>query len=301
MNPELLLLASLVLDRLLGEPRAKLHPTIYMGRAIEKLGSLQRYRLAGGVLLILLVALSSALIAYLLLTLLEGLAKALVALYLLKTSLSWRGLRDFALPVKEAIEGGDLERARMLLVQLVSRPTEGLDREQASSAPVESIAESIHDGSLSPVFYFAIFSCASLEAGVGAAIFYRGVNTLDAMVGYSSYGPYGLPSARLDDLLNFIPARISALLIALISPSRRVNFSMLRRYGSTKGPNAALPIASMAGALGLRLSKPGVYSIGEGREPRPEDIGAALGLADRVVALFALVTIALIHVLCKVS
>lgn len=296
MITPLVLILALFLDRIMGEPRARFHPTVYMGKAIERLSFLQGFR-PGGVVLVA-VALGGAFLTYAVLKFLPLGVKLPLAVYLLKTTFSWRGLKDYALPVKEALESGDLARARELLAYLVGRPRDDLGRGGAASASVESIAENIHDSVLSPLFYFALLSPLGLEAGVSGALFYRAVNTLDAMVGYPGYGLYGLPPARLDDALNYIPARASALFIVLFS-RKRESFSVLREHGGAKKPNAALPMAAMAGALGVKLTKPGAYTIGRGYPPEPKDIAIALNLVDRVVVLFALVIIFVIS-LCTV-
>ncbi len=302
MNSAYILILSLVLDRLFGEPPDKLHPTVYIGKAINRLKFLQRFGLAGGLLVLSTIALGSALLTYLLLSHLTGYAKLAASVYILKSSFSWRGLRDYTLPVKEALEKGEIDRARELLVYIVSRPTEKLNKAGVSSASVESIAENIPDSLLSPILYFSLFSCLSPEAGVSAAIFYRAVNTLDAMIGYRSYESFGMLSARLDDILNFIPARVSALLIVLFSSHKRRALRVMLKFSSaTESPNAGYPMAAMAGALGVKLTKEGSYILGLGREPEPEDIERAVNIADRAIFFFALVTFLLLYITCTPS
>ncbi|GCC11170.1 cobalamin biosynthesis protein [archaeon] len=298
MNSAIILLLSLAIDRVFGEPPDIFHPTVYIGKAIEKLKFLERYGSAGGIFIVAMVTCLSISI-FLLLIHLQGYAKLLLSIYILKSSFSWRGLRDYTLPVGDALKSGVLERARKLLVYVVSRPTEKLDESEASSACVESIGENIHDSMLSPLFYFALFSCLSPEAGVAAAFFYRVMNTLDSMIGYRKYGSFGMPSAKLDDILNYIPARVSALLIILFSSEKIRTLKTVLKYGSaTESPNAGIPMAAMAGATGVKLTKKGSYVLGEGRDAVPEDIDKAIAISDRVIFFFALVIFLLLLIIC---
>jgi adenosylcobinamide-phosphate synthase len=148
------------------------------------------------------------------------------------------------------------------LKSLVSRDTDELNRSQLISAAVESAAENICDSFVAPLFYFLLF-------GVPGAIAYRVINTFDAMVGYHGHWEYlGKFAARLDDVANFIPARITALIIVLASPICRKNMSqawdiMIRDHKKTESPNAGWTMGAIAGALGVQLEKAGHYKLGD--------------------------------------
>lgn len=278
---------AIVLDRALGEPPERVHPTVAVGKIAERLGFLRSYGVAGGFVLLILCCAVPVAVVYELLHNLPDFIKYPLAVYLLKTSFSWRGLRDFISPVGSAVLQGDIRLAKRLVGRVVSRDVDSLDAPKICSAAVESASENLHDSILSPLFYYTIFSCLSIEAGVSAALFFRWVNTLDAMYGYRDYGAFGTPAARLDDLLNFIPARIAAALI-LIS-ARRISVEFLKWVGKTESPNAGYPMAAMASSLGVRLEKPGKYVIGRGGLPEPQHIQKALKIVDRAAILFALV------------
>jgi adenosylcobinamide-phosphate synthase len=200
------------------------------------------------------------------LPLLTTLAYLLFSIYLLKISFSLRGLWQGAEDVKLCLRGGDPAGARLKARALVSRDTSDLSDEQLMSAAVESCAENLCDSFIAPLFYFVIF-------GLPGAIVYRIVNTFDAMIGYHGRREYtGKFAARTDDVLNFIPARLSALLIVAASGVCRADAAaswrtMLAQHGRTESPNAGWSMSAMAGSLGVRLEKAGAYCLqGGGRE-----------------------------------
>ncbi|WP_456475509.1 adenosylcobinamide-phosphate synthase CbiB [Candidatus Pyrohabitans sp.] len=290
----LALIGAVLIDRIFGEPRERMHPTVYMGRVIALLGSRLPQGFAGGMLLLLLVTLGFSLPAFLLLALIPWAGmKLLMAAVILKLCMSWRGLADYTLPVKRALEGGNLTEARALLPYIVSRDPSRLGREEISSACVESIAENSVDAVAAPLLYFTIFSFFSLELGVAAALAYRAVNTLDAMVGYPGYGAFGAPSAKLDDLLNFPVARLFAIFLLLstllIRASLRGALETLRSdRRKPASPNAGIPMSTVAGALEIRLTKPGHYSLGSFEsEASARDIKRALKIVDVALLIYA--------------
>jgi adenosylcobinamide-phosphate synthase len=199
---------------------------------------------------------------------------------LLKPTFAVRALRDAAFAVRDALRAGDVDRARRALGSLCSRDARALDERALVAATVESIAENTSDSVVAPLFFFAFF-------GVPGAVFYRAANTLDAMVGYHGQLEWaGKASARLDDLLNLVPARVTALLLiaagALLGEGAREGFAVLRRDGArTESPNAGRPMAAMAGLLGVRLEKEGHYALGdEGGALEPELITRAAAIAS---------------------
>jgi adenosylcobinamide-phosphate synthase len=202
----------------------------------------------------------------------------IVAAVLLKLSFSVRGLGQVALAIKHLLAENKIDEARFQLRALVSRDTRKLSEPLVISAAVESVAEGTCDSVVAPLFYFLLF-------GVPGAVGYRVVNTMDAMIGYHGRYEYlGKFASWLDDVLNFIPARITALLLVLAAfLSRRNGRSAwkvaLREHARTESPNAGWPIAAMAGALDIRLEKSGYYRLGkENALPAPETIYASVKL-----------------------
>ena len=191
--------------------------------------------------------------------------------------LSVRGLVKAAREVAADLRGGDLAAARRAVgYHLVSRPTAELDEGHVASAAVESVAENLTDSLVAPALFF-------LAGGLAGAAAYRVVNTADAMFGYR-VGPleyFGKVAARLDDLLNLIPARLAGLSLvvgaAMAGESGRgAARALWRDRRRTASPNAGWTMAAMAGALGVTLEKPGAYRLGAGALPAASDVGRSL-------------------------
>ncbi len=202
---------------------------------------------------------------YFLLTQLTGLnliVYMVISGLFLKFSFSLRGLRQAVDSVKKLLVKDNLEQARISLRSLVSRDTANLNRNQVISATVESAAENICDSFVAPLFYFFIF-------GVPGAIAYRIINTFDTMIGYHGQWEYtGKFAARLDDVANFVPARLTALIIVLAALVCRKNISqawhiMIRDHRKTESPNAGWTMSAIAGALGVQLEKIDYYRLGD--------------------------------------
>jgi adenosylcobinamide-phosphate synthase len=289
--------AALLLDAIFGEPPEALHPTVGMGRAIsafEKraLESKSPYlRYLFGVVF----ALSLPTLVYVsvrkALDLTPRRLRQVFEATLISTSLSMRGLGEAAGAVERELRAGDLERARASASEMAGRDTAGLPAREVARAAVESVAENTSDGVVAPMLY-------GLLLGAPGALAYRAVNTLDSMVGYRTY-PYaelGWASARLDDLANLAPARITALLVAAVSGRPLRTLETARRYGPlTRSPNAGWAEAAFAGALGSRLGGPNAYGgevregpiLGDGRPPGPEEIRRSVRLMRRCCGAFA--------------
>ena len=301
MELYLLVAAALLLDLLLGDPRGYPHPVRVMGWAIERLeGPLRRSfrpRLAGAVLWA--VVTGSSFVAAQGLILLGATIHRWVGLgvhlLLLWTALALRDLDRESRDVYEALKDGDLPRARRMLSRIVGRDTDGLPRSEVIRAAVESVAENTVDGVLSPIFY-------ALLGGAPLAMAFKAVSTLDSMVGHRDerYREFGTVSARADDLLNFLPARISACLIPvaalLLGMDWRESWRcILRDRKKSPSPNAGIPEAAFAGALGIALGGPLSYGgrryelpeIGpRSKDREPEDILRAMRLAYITTFLF---------------
>jgi adenosylcobinamide-phosphate synthase len=283
---------ALALDVALGEPPAGLHPVVWLGRAISALegyapaGRLPRL-VYGGVVTVAVVgltalvgALTSRLVARL-----PAPVGLLVEAWLLKTTLSVRGLVEAGSRVESCLDRGDLAGARMAARSLVSRDVAGLSSHQLASAAVESLAENTADSVVAPLLYYAV-------GGLPAAFAYRAANTLDAMIGYRGvYEHLGKVAARLDDVLNLLPARLSSALLIAGGAVAGGDLgsgiaSTLRDHGRTASPNAGWPMSTMAGLLGTRLEKPGHYVLGA--ELPPPDVPAIDHAAEIVKAATAL-------------
>jgi adenosylcobinamide-phosphate synthase len=289
--------AALLVDAVFGEPPEALHPTVWMGRAIsaferEALRSNNpRDRYCAGVALALLLPALVFVVVGRLLELIPPRSRWVFEAALISTVLSMRGLGEGAATVENELRKGDIEQARTSVREMVGRDTAGLLAPAVARAAVESIAENTSDGVLAPMFY-------GLLLGAPGALAYRAVNTLDSMVGYRTY-PYaelGWASARLDDLANLAPARITVLMAAALSGRPFRTLDTARRYGPlTASPNAGWAEAAFAGALGSRLGGPNTYGgvvregpiLGDGQPPGPEELRRSVRLMRRCCTLFA--------------
>ncbi len=293
---------AVALDLTLGEPAKWVHPTVWMGRHIAFVEKWMPKRgvlgLAAGLSIALtLPAIWGAEVYFLGMWLKEvhTVAYIVVGAVLLKTTFSVRLLHREAALVQGHLDRGDLGQVRARMPSLVSRDPSGLSAEQATAATVESVSENINDSFLAPWLFFALF-------GLPGAFVYRMINTLDSMIGYRGvYEHLGKASARLDDLINLVPARLAGLLLVAASgflPGQRIGRAwntMWRDHGRTQSPNAGWTMSGMAGALGVRLEKvdpEAGYQLGEPERPlEPKDIGRAVQ-SMYLVAFFGL-TIAL--------
>ena len=206
--------------------------------------------------------------------------------------LAARCLRDESMPVYRALKKHDLPAARTAVSRIVGRDTDTLDEEGVAKATVETIAENASDGAVAPLFYMMLF-------GAVGGFVYKAVNTMDSMVGYKNdkYQYFGTVAARIDDVLNFIPSRICAVLIILCSWGRRFDRKRAAKVWQRdrrkhKSPNSAQSEAAMAGALGVELAGDASYfgkivkkdTIGDRtRAIEPEDIIRANRMLYRVV------------------
>lgn len=251
------------LDWTLREPPAEYHPVTLFGRLVDSVDAEYDDPKRAGVAVAVCLPLAAAAAVYAALwltTLLPGIVTAVLAGVVLWSTSSLRLLIDAA---EQAIEESetDPEAAREVLPALVGRDTADLPPELLRSAAVESAAENFSDGFLAPILAFALFALVSLPAAAAAATYVKCVNTLDSMLGYP--GPFGWASARLDDFVMFVPARLSSVVLGLAAgdpdaPGRA------RRYASVPdSPNAGWPMGSVAAAHNLRLEKPETYVLNE--------------------------------------
>lgn len=264
---------ALLIDLFLGEPPLRVHPTAWTGRFIALGCGVAtdygpRTQKAYGVFLAMATISVFAGAAYLLLEVAARFAgepiRIAVAAVLLKPTFSIRLMYRYAVRLASAVRQCNYDEARAILRNIVRRDPEQLNDSQVISAGVETVAESTVDGITSALFYFALF-------GVPGAFAYRAINTLDSMVGYKTpeFINIGWFSARLDSIANWVPARLSALLTVLsavlISGSASGSWRILRRdRNRTESWNAGWPMSAVAGALEVRLEKPGFYALGDG-------------------------------------
>ncbi len=199
-----------------------------------------------------------------------------------KQCFALRGLFTHVDAVRRPLAVADLEGGRQAAAQIVSRETSALDAAGVASAAIESLTENASDSVVAPWLWYAV-------AGLPAAAAYRAVNTLDAMVGYHKNGLFGMPSARLDDLLNLAPARVTAAALALASAKPSVTWrGAIADAGRTPSPNSGWPMAAAASALDLRLEKPGHHILNEaGTAPMAPDIRRAEWLTARALLVAA--------------
>jgi adenosylcobinamide-phosphate synthase len=281
MEIPIVLLLALAIDLTLGDPPDMFHPVAWMGRVISSLMKSGRrgspaMQFIYGMCIVFFTIAAFTLPVYYLLDYLYGLnliVYVIVAAVLLKTTFTLKGLRQAAYKIKNLLAADKPGEARFELRALVGRDTGKLDNRLMVSATVESIAENACDSFFAPLFYYVLL-------GVPGVIGYRVINTLDSMIGHHGEFEYkGKFAARLDSVVNYFPARITALLIVLAAWLCKKNASgawrILRRDRSkTESPNAGWTMCAMAGALGVRLEKAGYYRLGD------NDADLSLGKID---------------------
>ena len=288
----LVLTLAVALDVSLPDPPNRLHPVAWMGRAIDSLGRLAPTKptpaLLFGAALTLGMVGASAVVTHLVAEALRnvgGPAYVLGGALMLRFTFTVRGLSRAAHHVRESLERGRLDKARAGLRNLVSRDPSSLDPSLIAAAAIGSVAENTTDSFVGPWLAFSIF-------GVPGAVAYRAVNTLDSMLGYrGAYEYLGKVSARLDDFVNLVPARLSALLLLMSGfvdrfPAEHGWRVLCRDRRLTPSPNAGWTMSAMAGLLGVRLEKPDHYCLGRDLDPpHARHIDRAVRLAERTAAL----------------
>ena len=288
------LLLALLLDHCLGEPAARWHPVVWVGNYLNwaagrihpdpspEIRDLKAFWLAAfywcaGAAMILIVAWA---LQWAALQLPWYLAAPLLGLAL-KPMLAWAMLRREVQAVEDAL-GKSLEAGRERLSWLVSRDTSTLSASEVRESAIESLAENLNDSVVAPIFWFVLF-------GLPGAAVYRFANTADAMWGYHglrdgvNWEWAGKWAARADDVLSWVPARLTALLLALVVGG--LSFKALcSEARKTPSPNSGWPMATMALALNIRLGKPGVYTLNAaGKLPLASDTAQAQKYASKVV------------------
>ena len=293
----LIFVLAFLLDVGFGEIPDRVHPTVWMGKVIGFFKSKARHQNPGreklnGVFLCLGIILIFGGSFFLLLCGIRQIPFYGWFLYilsgaiLLKTTFALSCMRHYTIPIAKALYEGRINDARNGLRYIVRRDPNKLDERHIISAAVESIAESTTDGITSPFFYFALF-------GVPGAFAFRVINTLDSMVGYKDKENVNIGwfSAKMDTIANYIPARITALLMVASATIQGRNGTnswriLQRDRDKTASPNAGWTISAMAGALEIQLEKEGHYSLGDGKNCNPVDIMNALRIMELTAILF---------------
>ena len=310
MSGAAIMLVAMAIDALIGWP-ARLyavvgHPVTWIGALIAKLDAWLnieetdpgKRRLAGIATAVIVIAIAADLAWMISWFLPEGWIGVLIGGVLAWPFIAIHSMHGHVRAVAQPLSDGDLDGARGAVAMIVGRDPAQLDEPGVARATIESLAENTSDGIVAPVFWGTIFGLPGITA-------YKAINTLDSMLGHRSprYEIFGWASARIDDVANLIPARLTGFLFAIVSPNRRAALgTMMRDARHHRSPNAGWPEAAMAGALDIRLSGPRVYADGvaeepwvngEAADPGPADIDRGLSLfRGALIALAVLVFIA---------
>jgi adenosylcobinamide-phosphate synthase len=304
VNPWIFL-AAWVLDRILGDPVRWVHPVQVMGWLISRWRDWSFRHLKdapfllrlSGVLLTLLVTLGSAAVAWAVIRgagLIDPLFGWGTEVVILASGLAGRSLHDAAWAVLKPLEAGNLSQARETLATYVGRDTETLDSSEVLRAVVETVAENTTDGVLAPLFWAVI-------GGAPLVMAFKAASTLDSMIGYRQglYEPFGWAGARLDDVLNWVPARLMALSVGVLSKQLGTVLRIVQRDAAQDpSPNAGVSIAAFAAALGVRLGGENSYRgekkikpfLGDALHPLTQETAEqTLRLLDRLQILWVVI------------
>jgi len=317
--PVLAVLFALSIDFAFGDPKNKFHPTVWIGTLIEKLVLIFKNdnptieKIGGLILTVSITSLVATILCFLNVSLhylnqfdfnfeakiVVLIFSAVVTGYLLKTTIAIKGMEKHATQIMRALSHDDIDDARTKLSMIVKRDTKNLDRQHIISGTLESISENTVDGIIGPLFYFAIF-------GLSGAFIYRTVNTIDSMIGYKTtlFRNLGWFGANSDKILNFLPSRITSLVMILAVMILRKNWKhsleIMRRDGKkTESPNAGYPMATLAGALSVKFEKIDHYVLGDGNLEFTENhFKSAISIMKLTTILFCIIfTIPMIVVL----
>ena len=305
MQFALILSLAILLDEILGDPRNFPHPVIFIGRLINFLKArlfTNTHSFIRGLVVCGLTISTTGLLAWLVLYLTN--CNIIAQVYLLYSALAWRDLRDETGPILSSLIHDDLTSARKFLSYVVGRDTETLNSQEIASATIETIAENSVDGVMSVMFFAFVGYAINHDYGMAVCVWiFKAASTLDSMIGYENYHEFGKTSAKLDDALNFLPARLGGLIIVFASGnfSRAFRVFLNDRF-KHKSPNSAHGESAFAGGLNVRLGGGAFYGgkfesrpfINENAKvPEVYDIVRAWDLLNKSCALFAMVMILL--------
>ncbi|WP_242603206.1 adenosylcobinamide-phosphate synthase CbiB [Marinomonas sp. MED121] len=294
----IILLLALIMDRVLGEPKSW-HPLITFGRWVDQCQAWCQLPLSWsafsqrlfGVFAWLLAVVPLLLLWELLESLLPTLILNALAVVIVYFSIGWQSLREHGLAIANPLLKGDLIQARIAVSYIVSRDTDSLNEEQVAKAGIESVLENGSDAVFAPIFWFLIL-------GVPGAILYRLANTLDAMWGYKTnkWLHFGWCAARVDDVLNYLPAKLVVFSYALCGQYSNAMQAARAPEASWKSPNAGPVMAAGAASLGLAVGGEAVYFgktesrpvLGKGEVPQAKDLVRSITLVDKTLYLWFL-------------
>ena len=309
-----ILLFALAIDLLIGEFPVRIHPVVWIGNIIS---FFKKYligydnKISGVIISICVIAVSSLIVLVPMLVikhflyLNEGMIYLfkLAAVLILSSTFSVKLLLDSARDVGKDLKNNNLNKARQAVSYLVSRKTDELNKEHIISAVIETLTENIPDSYVSTVFYYSVVGIAAFLLGFNdfdvvilallAALIHRVADTMDSMLGYKTDELYniGYVPAHLDDILNYIPARISGMLIVIAAAFlglnwKGANYIMRRDARNCDSPNSGYTMATVAGALNIQLEKEGVYTLGDNIHPlKVECIDKAIDITKLTIFL----------------
>jgi adenosylcobinamide-phosphate synthase len=303
-----IIVISVIIDMIFGEVPDKIHPVIFMGNLISKLKeTLPPTKISGLLIVITTIFIFSTITLLILLAsaMINTLLFILLASVILSTTFSINYLIQTVKGIQNDLNE-DIDKARKSMSYLVSRNTEELTESRITSAAIETLTENITDSVVSPLFYTSIFGLLpyGLLSSVVVAVIYRASNTMDAMLGYKTKElcQIGYVPAILDDILNYIPARITGIYVVLAAFLLRYDYKqsydVMKKFATkTPSPNSGYSMSAAAGALNITLVKEGVYKLGYGEtELTADKITEAIELT-KITSLLFILTIVLIYIL----
>ena len=265
MKFAVVLTLAVILDEIIGDPRNFPHPVRLIGHAVNFWHKIffRHDSFFHGLAVVIMTLITAGLFVFSALYFSGGFV--ILQVYLLYSALAWRDLKDETLPVLLSLMTHDIDGARKFLSFVVGRDTENLNEAEISRAVIETVAENSVDGVMSVIFFAALGHVVNDCYGMCVSVWlFKSASTLDSMLGYESFGKFGTPLARLDDILNFIPARIAGVIIIMagfftggnVRESLRVFLSDRLKH---KSPNSAHGESAFAGVLGVRLGGGAFY------------------------------------------
>lgn len=291
--PILICLIALTADRLLGEP--KYHPLVLFGNIANWLDNRMTHRksrLNGAIVTFVLIGLPVGLVFILQVTITNSWLQTSLGIAVLYFAIGWQSMKRHVLAISEPLLKGDLPSARTNLSMIVSRETANMNESEVVNATVESILENGHDCVFASLFWFLLL-------GPAGVLLHRLANTLDAMWGYKNerYLMFGFFAARLDDLLGYLPARLTGISYALSGAGRDALVSWRNQMGLHKSPNAGLVMASGAGALKIVIGGSATYQgshqdkpyLGIGSPVQLKDIARSIALVEKALLIWLLI------------
>lgn len=309
------LLIAIVIDLLIGDPVKIHHPVVIIGKVISFLEKILRKLvksklgeiIAGGILVLIVLSMTYFVSIYLLRLayLINHYFGLLLHLYLIASTIAIKGLAQAGMKIYHHLISDDINSARKNLSYIVGRDTDKMEKEDIVRATVETIAENTSDGIIAPIFYY-------LLGGLPLAMTYKAVNTMDSMLGYlnAQYRYFGKVAARLDDLANYIPARLTGIFFCLVAVTKKRGKKalqiMLRDANKHPSPNAGYPEGAIAGLLSIRLGGLNYYHgkasfreyMGDkGRELKKEDIKTVIKMMYLNIGLFILCSFLILFII----